>query len=88
MSTVYKDTLTLFEELVEKGVPEAQAKIQAHQLGALGDHFVISLENSNARFDKAVENMDVRLKKIDSDLFWMRVIGAAMSFSFLSAWFR
>jgi len=33
----YKDTLTLYEELVSTGTPEAQAKITAHQMGDLGD---------------------------------------------------
>lgn len=33
----YKDTLTLYEELVATGIPDAQAKIQAHQQGNLAD---------------------------------------------------
>lgn len=33
----YKDSLTIYEELLEGGCTEAQAKIQAHQLGAVTD---------------------------------------------------
>ena len=33
----HKDTLTLYEELVASGVPDEQAKIQAHQLGGVTD---------------------------------------------------
>ena len=32
-----KDTLTLYEDLVASGIPDAQAKIQAHQLGGVTD---------------------------------------------------
>lgn len=69
----YKDTLTLFEELVATGVPEAQAKIQAHQLGGVTDEF------------GKIRNV---LERIEKDLFWMRIIGGAMTFAFLSAWFK
>jgi len=84
MST-YKDTLTLYEELVASGVPEGQAKVQAHQLGSVGDYMGNAINNMNAKF---VE-MDRKLEKIDKDLIWMRVIGAAMIVAFLSnAWFK
>jgi len=84
MST-YKDTLTLYEELVASGVSEGQAKVQAHQLGSVGDYMGNAINNMNAKF---VE-MDRKLEKIDKDLIWMRVIGAAMIVAFLSnTWFK
>ena len=73
MST-YKDTLTLYEELVASGVPDAQAKIQAHQLGGIND---------------AMDRQTDILEDIKKDLFWMRIIGGAMIVAFLSnAWFH
>ena len=83
MST-YKDTLTLYEELVASGVSEGQAKVQAHQLGSVGDYMGNAINDMNAKF---VE-MDRKLEKIDKDLIWMRIIGGAMIVAFLSnAWF-
>ena len=63
MST-YKDTLTLYEELVASGVPEGQAKVQAHQFGSVGDYMGNAINDMNAKF---VE-MDRKLEKIDKDL--------------------
>jgi hypothetical protein len=72
--SAYKDTLTLYDELIEAGTPEAQARAQAKQLGEIGT---------------VLDSMNVKLDKIDKDLIWMRVIGAAMIVAFLSnAWFR
>jgi hypothetical protein len=65
----YKDTLTLYEELVISGTPEAQAKIMAHQQGALADE---------------MGSIEKTLNRIEKDLFWMRIIGAAMVVSFMS----
>ena len=74
----YKDTLTLYEELVASGVPDDQAKVQAHQLGGIGTYV-----------GDAISEVNRKLEKIDKDLIWMRVIGAAMIVAFLSnAWFR
>ena len=65
----YKDTLTLYEELVASGVSEDSAKIQAHQLGGVTDCMG---EFSNT------------LKEIQKDMSWMRIIGAAMAVAFFS----
>jgi hypothetical protein len=65
----HKDTLTLYEELIATGVPDGQAKIQAHQMGALSEQ---------------MGGIDKTLKQIEKDLMWMRVIGAAMVVSFMS----
>ena len=65
----YKDTLTLYEELVATGVPDAQAKIQAHQLGALADE---------------LNDIGPRLDKIDANMKWMMLIGGVMAASFFS----
>lgn len=35
-----KDSLTLYEELIAAGVSDAQAKVQAHQLGSVNDGFI------------------------------------------------
>lgn len=85
----YKDTLTIYEELVATGVPESQAKIQAHQMGAAGNAF----EAAVGGLDRAIQGMNKRLDKIDSVLFWMRIIAIAMTVAFLSngiieTWFR
>jgi hypothetical protein len=62
----YKDSLTLYEELIATGTPEAQAKTTAHQLGDVTNILV----------------------KIEKDLMWMRVIGAAMVVAFMANFFR
>ena len=64
-----KDTLTLYEELIASGVHDAQAKIQAHQLGD------VALEQLDIR---------QLMSKIDKDLMWMRLIGGAMVVTFFS----
>lgn len=62
----YKDSLTLYNELISTGVPEAQAQIQAQQMGGVTDILV----------------------KIEKDLIWMRIIGAAMVVAFMANFFR
>lgn len=64
-----KDTLTLYNELKNTGIPEDQAQIQAKQLGSVYD---------------LVKNININLSKIDKDLFWMRIIGGAMVASFMA----
>lgn len=73
----YKDTLELYDELIAGGCTDAQARVQAKQLGALGNYV-----------GDVIGSINNRLDKIDKDLVWMRVIGAAMTFAFLSSWFR
>ena len=46
----YKDTLTLYEELVATGIPDSQAKIMAHQQGGVVDE----MNNSGTRMDKTM----------------------------------
>lgn len=65
----YKDTLTLYEELIATGVSETSAKIQAHQLGAVTD---------------CLDVISNTLKEIQKDMSWMRLIGAAMTVAFFS----
>jgi hypothetical protein len=69
----YKDTLELYDELMAGGCTETQARVQAKQLGSIGT---------------VLDSMNTKLDKIDKDLVWMRVIGAAMTLAFLSAWFK
>ena len=73
----YKDTLQLYDELVATGTSEANARIQAKQLGAMGDYI-----------GDAILGLNSKLDKIDKDLIWMRVIGGAMIIAFLSTWFH
>ena len=76
----YKDTLTLYEEQVAAGVPDTQAKIIAHQLGAIGDELSIALNGIKEK----LEDFDKRFIKLDKDMFWMRYIGASMTISFFA----
>jgi hypothetical protein len=69
----YKDTLQLFDEMVENGESEDAARIHAQQLGAMGTYI-----------GDAINGMNSRLDKIDKDLTWMRIIGAAMTVTFFS----
>lgn len=73
----YKDTLTIYEELMAGGCTETQAKVQAHQLGALGDNV-----------SKSINGLSKRLDKLDKDMFWMRIIGGAMTFAFVTNYFK
>ncbi len=76
----YKDTLTLYEELVSSGVPVASAKIQAHQMGAMSDY----LGDAINRLNTIIDSINTRLDKIENDMFWMRLIGGAMTVTFFS----
>jgi hypothetical protein len=80
----HKDALTIYEELLIAGVPEAQAKTQAHQYGDLSDNIGISLNN----FERILGNMDKRLTKIDKDMWWMRGIGAGMIIACFGVMFK
>jgi hypothetical protein len=84
----HKDTLTLYNELIAGGVEEKEAQVKAKQLGEFKDEFGKSLNELGASLKK----IDVRLEAIDKDLFWMRVIGGAMTLAFfsngLTNWFK
>jgi hypothetical protein len=66
----YKGTLEIYDELIAGGCTEAQARVQANQLGTTSS----------------------LLERIEKDLYWMRIIGGAMTVAFfsngLSAWFK
>ncbi len=66
MGIEYRVTLQLYDELIKGGCSEAQARVQASQLGAMG----------------------ICLSKIDKDLIWLRVIGAAMVAIFFAHLFK
>ncbi len=53
----YKDTLTIYEELVASGIPEGQAKILAHQQGALVD----VMNGIGFRLDRSLQEMKATL---------------------------
>jgi hypothetical protein len=65
----YKDTLTLYEELVSTGTPVEQAKILAHQQGGLVEE---------------MGSIEITLKQIEKDLFWMRSIGAGLMAAYIA----
>ncbi len=73
----YKDTLTLYDELVATGTPSEQAKIMAHQQGALSDEMGGRYNELNAKLDHSIQD----LRK---DLFWMRSIGAGMVAAYIA----
>ncbi len=75
-----KDTLTLYNEFKASGMPEEQAQIQAHQLGALSN----TLEQSMITLRSEMFEIKTWLTKIDKDMHWMRIIGAAMTVTFFS----
>lgn len=76
----YKDTLTLYKELVASGVPAHSAEIQAHQLGAMSDYLGDAINSLNT----TVSGVNTRLDKMEKDMFWMRIIGAGMTATFFS----
>ena len=68
----YKDTLKLYDELIAGGCTEPQARVQAEQLGAVGNVL-----------DELKQEMRLGFQKLDKDIYWMRLIGAAMIVTFL-----
>jgi hypothetical protein len=69
----YRSTLEIYDDLMASGHTEAQSRATANQLDWIGQEHA---------------EMRLLLAKIDKDLIWMRVIGAAMTFAFLSTWFH
>ena len=87
----HKDTLKLYDDLLAGGCTEAQARVQAEQLGSMGSFLEAAvnklgenIDHLNDKMDKISERTDRRMDKIDADMFWMRAIGAAMTFAFFS----
>ncbi len=77
----HKDTLTLYEDLIASGAPEAQAKIQAHQMGDLADEM-------GSRYNELNAKLDLSLQGLRKDLMWMKIIGGAMTLAFMSNFFK
>lgn len=87
----HKDTLTLYEEQIARGVPDEQARIIAHQLGNLADEFgsltdelTRELRSLRSEMTAGFSKIDIRFIKIEKDMFWMRLIGAAMVITFFT----
>jgi hypothetical protein len=80
----YKDTLTLYDELVATGTPSEQAKIIAHQQGDLADSLVSRFEKMDAKFDQLNSKLDLSIQGLRKDLMWMKIIGGAMIVCFAS----
>jgi hypothetical protein len=81
----YKDTLTLYEELVASGTPEGQAKIMAHQQGALADStegIGSRVERISNNIDKTLMSMEKKLDVMGRDIYWMKLIGSVMAVTF------
>lgn len=64
----YKDTLTLYEELVSTGIPDSQAKILAHQQGGIIDEM-----------NSIGTRLEIKLTRIDSSMDWIKGIGATLA---------
>jgi len=84
----YKDTLSIYKELLATGMPEAQADIQSHQMGSLADSLVGRFEAMDARFETLDAKLELSLQGISKDLKWMRIIGGAMTLAFLANFFK
>jgi len=87
----YKDTLTLYEELVDSGVSDAQAKIVAHQHGELGDELANTckglredMRGIKTDLNNMDKKMDLTVIELKTEMKWMRIIGGAMTFAFLA----
>ncbi len=91
----HKDSLTLYNEFVANGMPEAQAQIQAHQMGDLADEMggrynelSEKLNETNKKLDSTIHELnaklDIAFSKINISLKWMMLIGGAMAASFFS----
>lgn len=92
----YKDTLTLYEELIAEGTPEAQAKVIAHQHGAVGssiDNLRLDMNSFKAdmkadmnifksSIEKMLNRMDNKIDLMGKDIFWMKLIGTVMAITF------
>jgi len=76
----YKDTLTLYEELVATGIPDAQAKIMAHQQGAVID----VMNGIGFRLDKSLQEMQTTLAKHDTTLKLMMTFVVFMAAAFVA----
>ena len=88
-----KDTLSLYDELLAGGCTESQARAQAKQLGEIGDSVTLAIKEwSNVLTGQLIEVKD-SMKKLDNDMFWMRVIGSMMTAAFAGTifaaiWFK
>lgn len=71
------DTLKVYEELVESGVPEQQAKAHVHLLNASFDS--VATKDDLLRMEVATKQDFIRLEKdIDSKFKYVYVLGAAI----------
>jgi hypothetical protein len=64
----YKDTLTLYEELIASGKPDGEAKTQAHQLGALGSAVVNTCNEIKEQLNKMDSKIDSKIDQLRSDM--------------------
>lgn len=64
----YKDTLTLYEELIASGKPDGEAKTQAHQLGDLGSAVVNTCNEIKEQLNKMDSKIDSKIDQIRSDM--------------------
>lgn len=91
----YKDTLALYDDLRAGGCTEDQARVQAKQLGAVGNALEIlsrSLVSMEERINKNLIRMEGEIKqltiKMDKDMYWVRLIGGAMIIAFATFAFK
>ena len=84
----YKDTLTLYEELVATGISDSQAKIMAHQHGELGDEVTNTCREIKEQINNLDKKLDVSLSEIKVDMRWIKGIGYIMILLFIANFFK
>lgn len=80
----YKDTLTIYEELVATGISDSEAKVQAHQFGSI-NVFILDVKQD---LEKSLSEIRDELKSMKKDMLWMRLIGAALFAAMLALLYK
>jgi len=74
--------LTLYEELVATGISDEQAKIIAHQQGALSDETGGRYSDLNQKLDKTIHEfhlkLDTTFSTVETNMAWIKNIGMAI----------
>ena len=83
----FKDTLTLYKDLIAAGTPEAQAEVIAHQNGSIGfvlEEFREEQNRMDKRLDVSLMKIDSKLDVMTANIFWLKLIGGIMTVLFSS----
>ena len=92
------DTLQVYESFKDAGDSDEQAhaKVKALVIATSSflsrEEFLIKEEKLRDDFKglmiEALSAFNLKFEKIDSSLWWMRIIGGAMTVAFVSHWFK